>query len=139
MATDPERMWEDYYSRKKSQRMEEATSLWQALRDAGAIESTVLAMDFLHFGKSLADVESLATQLTENYAMRVAPGDEPGYWYAEGTTRPHGLTFDQEQHLAWVEFMADVAQSYSCVFSKWSLEAPALGVHIHSDQFAGAT
>ena len=102
------------------------------MQSAGVNEETVLALDFVHFGKSQTDAQALANQLSENYNMEVIPDEKQGYWYAKGTTRPHGLTLNQEQHLGWVEFMSDVAHSYGCVFSTWSLEAPSIGAKFNS-------
>lgn len=136
---DPKNIWSDYYLRKKSQRTEEASVLWERMRRAGVTEGTVLALDFVHFGNVKADVEALATQLSENYGMEVVPGDEPGYWFARGTTRPHGLTLSQDQHLGWVEFMSDVAHSHGCMFSTWSLEAPSLGAQFRSEDVENAS
>ncbi len=65
--------------------------------------------------------------------MQVVPSAEEGYWLSKGTTRPYGITLNREQHLAWVEFMADVAHSCGCVFLTWSLEAPSLGAHFHRE------
>ena len=123
---DPQKVWEDYYLRKKSQRLEEAAEIWSQMENAGVDEKTVLALDFVHFGKSQSDVQDLADQLSEHYTMEVVPEDPKGYWFVKGTTRPHGITLNREEHLIWVEFMSDVAQSYACVFSTWSLEAPSL-------------
>ena len=108
---DPQRTWSDYYQRKKAQRMEEASGLWDLMCNAGVNEETVLALDFTHFGTSRESVEALASQLSENYDTKVVPSEERGYWYAKGTTRPDGVTLTREQHSGWVEFMADVAQS----------------------------
>lgn len=134
LTEDSNKIWIDYYQRKKSQRVEEAINISECLRDAGVNKNTILALDFLHFGASQSEVEALASQLSENYRMQVIPGEEKGYWYAKGTTRPYGITFNQEQLIGWVEFMSDVAQSYACVFSTWSIEAPSLGVKLHSEK-----
>ena len=131
---DPEATWRDYYQRKKAQRLEEAAILWRQIADAGVSEDTVLAVDFLHFGQAKENAAALAKQLSENYTAEVIPADEGGYWCVKGTTRPYGITLTEEQHTGWVEFMADVAQSYACVFSSWSLEAPSLGVKFESEQ-----
>jgi len=136
---DPQKTWDEYYKRKRLQRMEEASKLWDFMRGSGVNEETVLALDFLHFGTSEENINALANQLSENYEIEVVPGDEEGYWYAKGTTRPHGLTLTKEQHSGWVEFMSDVAQSYSCVFSTWSLEAPSLGVNFKSENVESAS
>lgn len=130
---DPQKTWSDYYQRKKRERVREAVELWKQMQRAGVVETTVLALDFVHFGNSQTDVEALASQLSENYTMQVVRDDNQNYWYAKGTTRPQGLTLSQEQHMAWVEFMSDVAQSHACVFSTWSLEAPSLRAKFHSE------
>jgi hypothetical protein len=66
--------------------------------------------------------------------MEVVPDEKLGAWFAKGTTRPDGITLNQEEHLEWVAFMADVAQSYACVFSSWSFEAPSLNLRFESEQ-----
>ncbi len=136
---DPQKTWEEYYKSKKIQRMEEATKLWALISESEINDETILALDFLHFGTSEENIKELATQLSENYGMEVVSGKEEGYWYAKGTTRPHGLTLTKEQHSGWVEFMSDVAQSYACVFSTWSLEAPSLGLKYDSEKIESAS
>lgn len=139
MTDDTQNTWSEYYERKREQRIAEASELWRLMQKAGVTEETVLALDFVLFGTSQSDVASLAEQLSENYEMQVLPGNEDGYWLSKGTTRPHGITLNQEQHLDWVEFMADVAHSYGCVLSTWSLEAPSLAVHFNSDAIESAS
>jgi hypothetical protein len=124
---DPQKTWADYYQGLKDRRLAEASSLWAKFRKAGGSHDTVVAVDFIHFSSSKADLESLASQLSENYAVSVVPRPEDGYWELRGTTRPGGIELSEEQHSGWVEFMADVAQSYACVFSTWQLEAPSMG------------
>jgi hypothetical protein len=136
---DPQNIWAEYYERKKAQRLEEASCLSSQMFAAGVTSDTVLALDFTHFGTSLTNVQALAAQLSENYEMQVASGKEQGIWLANGTTRPNGITLEHAQHLAWVEFMSDVAQSHACVFSTWSLEAPSLGVRFNSEHAPSAT
>ena len=126
-SDDPQSRWSEYYQQKKAERVAEASQLWEMMQHAGVNDTTVLALDFVLFGTSQSDAESLAKQLSENYEVQVAPGDEQGTWLVNGTTRPYGISFTQEQHMGWVEFMADVARSHACVFSTWSLEAPSLG------------
>jgi hypothetical protein len=123
---DPQKTWADYYQGLKDRRLSEATSLWGKFREAGGSSETVVAMDFVHFSSSKADLESLASQLSENYAVSVVPRSEEGYWELRGTTRPSGIELSEEQHSAWVEFMVNVAQSYACVFSTWQLEASSM-------------
>jgi hypothetical protein len=131
---DAQKIWSDYFQRKKAQRLEEAAGLWRLMRSSGVNDATVLALDFTHFGKSKDAVEALADQLSENYEMNVISDRNDDYWYAEGTTRPEGITLSEEQHIGWVEFMADVAHSYACVFSTWSLESPSLGKKFESKE-----
>ncbi|OUC16444.1 MAG: hypothetical protein B0A82_01600 [Alkalinema sp. CACIAM 70d] len=133
MNDDSQKTWADFYLKKKDQRLSEAALMWKELHKVGVTNETVLALDFLHFGSSQEGIESLAKQLSENYEIKVVPGNEPGYWFAQGTTRPYGITLDEEQHLNWVSFMADVAQSHGCVFSSWALEAPSIGVKFNSE------
>jgi len=135
---DPQEIWEEYYQNKKSQRLEEAYKLCEQLHDAGVTEETVLALDFVHFSKSHENAQLLAEQLSENYTMDVV-AREDGVWYINGTSRPYGLTLSAEQHISWVEFMADVAQSHACVFSTWSLEVPSLNLKFGSEAIASAS
>jgi hypothetical protein len=132
---DPQNTWSDYYQRKKAQRVGEASQMWKMMQDAGVDDTTVLALDFVLFGTSQPDVQNLAKQLAENYEVQVTQSDEQGYWLVTGTTRPYGISLNQEQHLGWVEFMADVARSHACVFSAWSFEVPSLDARFDSQDF----
>ncbi len=136
---DPQKTWNEYYEKKKLQRMEETSKLWEQMTNSGVTDETLLALDFLNFGTNQDNVNDLAKQLSENYEMKVVPGEEEGYWYAKGTTRPYGITLTKDQYDGWVEFMADVAQSYACVFSTWSIEAPSLGVSFNSEDIESAS
>ena len=127
MPDDPQKTWHDYYDRIKRRRLAAAALLWAEIEAAGANEETVFALDFAHFGNNHDDVGNLSIQLSEHYAIEVSARSEPNYWDVKGTTRPEGISLTKDQHAAWVEFMADVARSYACVFSEWTLEAPALG------------
>ena len=131
---DSQRTWAEYYQRKKAERIGEARQMAELMRLAGVDDETVLALDFVHFGTSRSNIEDLSKQLAENYQMQVIPSEDQKHWLAKGTTRPYGISLSAEQHIAWVEFMAEVAQSYSCVFSTWSLEAPSLQARFHSEQ-----
>jgi hypothetical protein len=139
MMVDPQQAWSEYYSRKKAERLDEAGALWRAMQAAGVTHETVLALDFVCFGPSEQDANALATQLAENYEVKVAPAAERGYFTVTGTTRPHGITLQRDQHAAWVEFMADVARSHGCVLSEWSLEAPHLKATFRSADVDGAS
>jgi hypothetical protein len=139
MDNDPQQIWDDYYDRIKRRRLAEAALLWDQVVDAGADDDTVFALDFAHFGNHRDGVDNLAQQLSENYATEVTARREQDYWDVKGTTRPEGINLTQDQHTAWVEFMAEVARSYGCVFAEWTLEAPALGrtfqsTHLGDDQ-----
>lgn len=130
---DPQKVWAEYYQRKKAARKAEAAILWSQMENAGVDEDTVLALDFVHFGNDEDHIRDLSSQLSENYTITVELTNSGGYSLIKGTTRPEGITLSQEQHLAWVEFMSDVAQSYACVFSTWSLEAPSLKMRFSSE------
>ena len=127
MTDDPQKIWNDYYDRIKRRRLAAAVQLWSEIEAAGANDKTLFALDFAHFGNNRDDVYDLAGQLSENYAMEVSVRTDQKYWDVKGTTRPKGICLTKCQHTEWVEFMVDVARSYACVFSEWTLEAPALG------------
>ncbi len=127
MAEDPEQIWDDYYDRIKRRRLAAAALLWNEVVDAGADEDTVFALDFVHFGNHHDGAEKLAQQLSENYATQITARSERGCWSVTGTTRPEGICLTKDQHVAWVEFMVDVARSCGWVFSGWTLQAPELG------------
>ncbi|MDZ7938543.1 MAG: hypothetical protein U5M53_09795 [Rhodoferax sp.] len=139
MTEDPQKTWSDYYQRKKDQRKDEAFQMCEQMQRAGVNDETYLALDFVFFGTSKPDVENLAKQLSENYEMQIIQNAEEGNWLVKGTTRPYGITLSKEQHIGWVEFMSDVAQSYACVFSTWALEAPKLGAHFNSENIESAS
>jgi hypothetical protein len=136
---DPETVWREYYALKREERLQEAAVLWSAMQAAGVGAETVLAVDFLHIASAEENARALETQLSENYQMEVAASGEEGYWVIRGTTRPYGITLGHTQLLDWVGFMSDVAQSYACVFSTWSAEAPALGRKFESETIKGAS
>lgn len=140
MKTDnAQQVWTDYYQRKKVQRLEEADALWERMRLAGVRADTDLVVDFLMFGTSREAVEALASQLSENYQVEVSEDARPGYWLANATTRLYAIALADGQLNAWVNFVADVAQSHACVFSTWKMEAPALGQSFLSEQFESAS
>lgn len=135
MDSDAEAIWLQYAERKRAERLSEAGHVWSALVAAGGGDDTVLAVDFVHFGPSEAQVAALSRQLSENYTVTMERG--PGaYWLLKGTTRPYRTTLSALDHASWVGFMCDVADSYGCVFSTWSLGAPALALSFSSEAFA---
>lgn len=134
---DPQRVWSEYRERKKRQRLSEASMMLPVMKEAGVNDSTILAVDFVFFGPSRSGADALAQVLSEHYAVSVTTGGE-GYWLVNGTTRPYGSSMTDEQHLEWVEFMVDLGNSHACVFSTWSIEAPALAKRFDSEQFEGS-
>ena len=134
MPDESQHTWDDYYDRIKRRRIAAATLLWDEIEAAGADEQTIFALDFFHFGNNRNDVDDLVGQLSENYTLKISARSEQDYWDIKGTTRPNGICLTRDEHAAWVEFMVDVARSYACVFSEWTLEAPALGGTFQSKQ-----
>jgi len=130
---DPQKFSEDFYQKKEDQRLSEAFLMWRKLHKAGVTNTTFLAVDFVHFGRSQESVECLAKQLSENYEIKIVPGNESGYWFVQGTTRPYSITLDEYQHYNWVVFMVDTAKSHGCIFSSWALEAPSAGIKFYSE------
>jgi len=138
MAGETQQEWVEYRQRKRTERLFEAGQVWSALAAGGVDAETVLVIDFVHFGPSQAEVERLGRHLAENCTVttEAGPGD---YWLLKGTTRPYGLTLSAADHLAWVEFMCDVAADYGCVFSTWSMSAPSLDLTVSSEAFEGGS
>lgn len=134
---DSQEAWDEYYQRKKAERLHEAAVLDLSMRSAGVTDETALAIDFVHFSSSRPNIEMLAEQLSENYTIEVVQTDDQDAWLARGTTRPYGINLSQEQHLTWVGFMADVAASCACVFSTWLIEAPSLKLSFNSEHIDG--
>ena len=133
--SNPQKTWREYYARIKNRKIDEATQLWNAVVRSGANDKTLFAMDFSHFGEVPSKLNDLAQQLSENYEVEVSEADEKGYQLLTGTTRPYGNELSGEDFINWVSFMCDVAQSYSCVFSEFSLESPELGLAWSNSEF----
>ncbi len=129
----PQDTWTDYYSRIKARRLTEAGLLWSELERAGVSGDATVTLDFRHFSNVREDADALADQLSEHYDVEVVAAADEDYWLIVGTTRPQTVELSADQHLGWVEFMADVAQSHACVFSSWSLDSPSLGVTFKSE------
>ena len=126
IAHDPRQTRNAYHGQVKARRLEQAATLWTQMRAAGVRENTFLVLDFTHEASTLRDADALAGQLGESYHVDIFPASENGRWQVIGTTRPEGVFFSGEQLEAWAAIMSDVAQSHDCVFSSWSLEAPAI-------------
>ncbi len=125
MTDDPQQIWTDYYARLRRRRIAEAQFLHLQMTADGVTDDTILTLDFTHFGNVEDDVRRLAKQLSENYVMTVTRGREAGYWSADGTTRPDGIDgMNAQRCVDWVAFMCDVANSYGCMFSAWTLTDP---------------
>ena len=125
MTDAPQQIWTDYYAGLRRRRIAEAQILHSRMAADGVTDDTILALDFMHFGSVEEDVRRLAKQLSENYSMTVTRGGDADYWNADGTTRPDGIVGMNPQRCAdWVKFMCDVANSYGCVFSTWTLTDP---------------
>jgi len=122
----------------KSKRKAEAVELWRQMESSGVVDDAVLALDFVHFGTSEDNAKALSSQLPEHYNTTLVPADSEDIYLVKGTARPEGITLSEEQHIAWVEFMSDVAQSYACVFSVWSLEAPKPKMSFSSEDIESA-
>ncbi len=65
---DPQQTSSDHYDRKKSQRVAEASVLWEQMQSAGEVDGTVLALDFVQFETSKENLEALASDLSESYS-----------------------------------------------------------------------
>jgi len=123
---DKQKLWDEYYSKIRRRRLAEAKILWSNMLIDGINENTELQMDFKHFCPIENDAINLAKQLSENYEMKTSFDKEQNMWFVYGTTRPYSTTVSQENFIKWIEFMADVANSYACVFTNWTIEAPKL-------------
>ena len=126
--SDPQKTWEEYYSKIKNRKTDEALILWEQILGAGASDETIFAMDFSHFCDRPERLKELAEQLSENYEVEFSAIDDKGYQSLNCTTRPYGNELSKEDLINWVEFMCDVSQSYSCVFSSFTLESTELGL-----------
>ncbi|MFP7723626.1 hypothetical protein [Lysobacter sp. A3-1-A15] len=138
MNGEAHKAWDEYVQRKRTERLSEAVQVWSALVAGGVDAETVLAIDFVHFGPSQARVENLRGELAENCTVTTESGSD-GYWLLKGTTRPYGVTLSADDHLAWVDFMCQVASSHGCVLSTWSLNAPSLDLIVSSEDFDGGS
>lgn len=120
--TEAQKVWDEYHKRIKNRRLAQAEVLKAQLEEAGVSEETELYLDFTFFTPDEAGAIGIQEQLSENYEMTVKKDDQ--YWLIYGTTKPHTITLSKEQHMSWVEFMHDVALSYGCVFSTWTITDP---------------
>jgi hypothetical protein len=119
---DAQKKWDEYHDRIKSRRIAEAKVINLELEKNGISGETDLILDFSFFTQDEVGAKGIQEQLSENYEMSIRKDDE--YWHINGTSRPYAVNLTTEQHLGWVEFMHDVALSYGCIFSTWSITEP---------------
>jgi hypothetical protein len=128
---DAQKTWDEYHERIKNRRLAEAKIINLELEKNDITIETDLVLDFSFFTQDEAGANGIKNQLSENYEMTISKKDE--YWHINGTSRPYAVNLTTEQHLGWVEFMHDVALSYGCIFSTWSVTEPK-GKHIWSNE-----
>ena len=119
---DAQKTWDEYHERIKNRRLAQAKVINLELEKNAITSETDLALDFSFFTQDEAGANGIKNQLSENYEMTIIKKDE--YWHINGTSRPYAVNLTTEQHLGWVEFMHDVALSYGCIFSTWSITEP---------------
>jgi hypothetical protein len=119
---DAQTTWDEYHERIKSRRLAEAKVINSKLESHNVTAETDLILDFSFFTKDESGAKNIQVQLSENYEMSILHDGE--YWHVNGTSRPYAVNLTGEQHLGWVEFMHDVALSYGCIFSTWSITEP---------------
>jgi len=125
MNDEAQQIWSDYHARIRRRRIAEAEFINSQMVADEVTADSILALDFKHFGTVENEVRRLSDQLSENYAVNVHLSDDGKTWIVDGTTRPYGVDgMIGSQLLQWVEFMCDVANSYTCVFSTWKLVDP---------------
>ncbi|MET1255837.1 hypothetical protein [Aliikangiella maris] len=114
-----QKTWDEYHDRIKNRRLAQVKIINEQLKDAGVTSDSDLVLDFKFFTPKQSGAEGIKEQLSENYEMTIS--QEGDYWNINGTTRPYSINLDPEQHVGWVEFMHDVALSYGCIFSVWTV------------------
>ncbi|MDO3384964.1 hypothetical protein QWI17_03810 [Gilvimarinus sp. SDUM040013] len=119
---DAQKTWDEYHERIKNRRLAEAKIINLELEKNDITSETDLVLDFSFFTQDEAGANGIKNQLGENYEMTISKKGE--YWHINGTSRPYAVNLTTEQHLGWVEFMYDVALSYGCIFSVWSITEP---------------
>jgi hypothetical protein len=119
---DAQKTWDEYHERIKNRRLAEAKVINLELEKNHITSETDMVLDFSFFTQDEAGANGIKNQLSENYEMTISKKDE--YWHINGTSRPYAVNLSAEQHLGWVEFMHDVALSYGCIFSVWSITEP---------------
>jgi len=116
---EAQRTWDEYHKKIKMRRLAEAKIINTELDSNGITTETDLILDFNFFTQDEVGAKGIKEQLSENYEMSMYQEGE--YWKISGTSRPYAVNLSTEQHLSWVEFMHDVALSYGCIFSTWTI------------------
>ncbi len=116
---EAQKTWDEYHERIKMRRLAEAKIINTELDSNGITTETDLILDFNFFTKDEEGAKGIKEQLSENYEMSMHQDGE--YWIISGSSRPYAVNLSGEQHLGWVEFMHDVALSYGCIFSTWTV------------------
>ena len=109
----------EYHDRIKNRRLAEAHIINLELERNAITIDTDLVLDFAFFTQDEAGAIGIRKQLSENYEMSISKDGD--YWHIKGTSRPYAVNLTTEQHLDWVKFMHNVALSYGCIFSSWSI------------------
>lgn len=117
-----QKTWEEYHERIKNRRLAEAKAINRMLEEHSISSETDLVLDFGFFTQDEEGAKGIEKQLGENYEMSISR--EGDHWLINGTSRPYAMNFTTEQHLGWVQFMHDVALSYGCIFSTWTITEP---------------
>ncbi len=128
---EAQKTWDEYHDRIKNRRLAEAKVINLELEKHAITSETDLILDFSFFTQDESGAKDIQTQLSENYEMSIIKDGE--YWHINGTSRPYAVNLTTEQHLGWVEFMQDVALSYGCIFSTWSITEPK-AKHVWSNE-----
>ena len=119
---EAQKTWDEYHERIKNRRIAEAKIINTELKKNNISSDTDLVLDFSFFARDENGAKGIQKQLSENYDVTITKEDE--YWHINGTSRPYAVNLTPEKHLGWVEFMHDVALSYGCIFSVWSITEP---------------
>lgn len=128
---DTQKTWDEYHERIKNRRLAQAKVINLELESHDVTSETNLILDFSFFTQDEAGAKNIQTHLSENYEISISKDGE--YWHINGTSRPYAVNLTTEQHLSWVEFMHDVALSYGCIFSTWSVTEPK-NKHVWSNE-----
>ena len=114
-----QKTWDEYHEKIKNRRLAQVKVINERLKDAGVTGDSDLVLDFKFFTPKQSGAEGIKEQLSENYEITIKQDGD--YWNITGTTRPYSINLEPEQHVGWVEFMHDVALSYGCIFSVWTV------------------